>query len=449
MRQCPFSERFLQIIWNERLLVPQAKCTDNREIRILSVGLWNRMAGPDFHDAAVVIDNTLLRGDIEVHRFASEWHSHGHGQDPRYDKVVLHVVWIDDHGGPVLPTLELQGQLQSSWGRLFQQVEAACYPYGREVPPGACALRWALSDDESLRTILSSAGLSRMLRRGQRLLRLGAQVGEDQALYEQTFEGLGYAFNRQPFRQLAQALPLSACQDACRNESKMMALFLGTAGLLPDPTQVEILPEFRTFVSMAWRHWWASGQTSIGLKWNRNGTRPLNSIERRLAGGVFWLHACQSRPGCWLRECVEQSKGTPRQLLRLLTIPLKQDPQWEKMLNFETRLARPAALLGRERMVDLALNTFLPYLAAKAEMDHDDTTRQLAQDTWELIPCGQENHLLKDAVRRFLSPPSRARELLRNASQQQGMLDIFQNFCLALDHSCAECPFVTMPSTDK
>ena len=98
-------------------------------------------------------------------------------------------------------------------------------------------------------------------------------------------------------------------------------------------------------------------------------------------------------------------------------------------------------LLGRERLTDLALNTFLPFLAAKAEVENADNTFTLARTAWEMLPRGQENHLLRDAVRRFLSPPSRSREVLRTASQQQGMMDIFQNFCLALDHACCECPF--------
>ena len=442
MKSCPFSERFLQIIWNERLLRPQAKCTDQREIRILSVGLWNRLPGPDFQDAAIIIGDTLLRGDIEVHRRASEWHDHGHDQDPRYAKVILHVVWTDDHGGPPIPTLELQGQLQSSWGRLLQEVEAAFYPYAREVPPGACALRWALSEDESLREILKSAGISRMMRRGQRLLRLAAQIGEDQALYEEAFEGLGYAANRRPFRQIAQALPLKSCMPFSADNTKMLALFFGIAGLLPDPTQVAVIPEFRPFVLDAWKIWWDSGMTTLELQWNHAGTRPLNSMVRRLAGGVFWLQKCQSRPHAWLQNCIAQANGSPRQLLRLLVQPLEVDSVWLSMHDFECRLAHPSALLGRERLLDLTLNTFLPYLVAKAEMEKDPSVMELGQNAWELLPRGQENHVLKDAIRRFLAPPSRARQLLRHASQQQGMMDIFQNFCLALNHNCNECPFV-------
>ncbi len=440
MEKCPFSERFLQIIWNERLMQPQAKCTDGKGVHALSVGLWNRLAGPDFHDAAVVIGGELHRGDVEVHRYASEWFAHGHERDERYRRVVLHVVWRDD-GGPPLPTLELRNQLQPSWGRLFQEVEEACYPFAREVPPGACALRWALTDDARLREILAKAGVSRMLRRGQRLLRLAARVGAEQALYEQVFEGLGYSANREPFRRLAQAIPLDDLRG-CVEPTKLLALFFGAAGLLPDTTQQAVLPEIAEFVALAWQEWWRSGRVVADVSWSPSGGRPLNSVERRLAGGVAWLCRCAGHPVRWLAECVARSNAMPRQLLRELLTSPRMEGAWESMRDFSSKLPRPVALLGRERMTDLALNTFLPYLAAKAESEGDEATMTLARSAWSMIPRGQENHLLKDAIRRFLSPPARSNEVLRYASQQQGMMDIFQNFCLALDHACNECPFI-------
>ena len=440
MEKCPFSERFLQIIWNERLVRPQAHCTDGRSVHAISVGLWNRLAGPDFQDAAVVVGGELLRGDVEVHRRASEWFAHGHDQDARYGNVVLHVVWQND-GGPNIPTLELQSQLQPSWGRLFQEVENAFYPYAREVPPGACALRWALTEDAPLREILGAAGVSRMLRRGQRLLRLAARAGADQAIYEQVFEGLGYAANREPFRRLAQTLPLDSLGNFDDAEW-LFAIFFGTAGLLPDPTQQEVLPELAVAVNDAWRTWWLGGRVAAGIAWNPSGSRPLNSVERRLAGGVAWLRHCGGQPLSWLRGCVARADGAPRRLLRELLTPPQLAGPWEGVRDFTARLPKPIALLGRERLTDLALNTYLPFLAAQAEADNDAETLALSRAAWELLPRGQENHLLKDAVRRFLSPPSRAHEVLRTASQQQGMMDIFQNFCLALDHACNECPFI-------
>jgi hypothetical protein len=50
-------------------------------------------AGPDFRDAVLErADGSRLRGDIELHLRASDWQAHGHGRDPRYNAVVLHVV---------------------------------------------------------------------------------------------------------------------------------------------------------------------------------------------------------------------------------------------------------------------------------------------------------------------------------------------------------------------
>ncbi|MCQ2396976.1 MAG: DUF2851 family protein [Lentisphaeria bacterium] len=256
MEKCPFSERFLQIIWNERLLCVRPVCVDGRPLRVVSTGLWNRAKGPDFRGAAVLLDEQLHRGDVEVHRYASDWFAHGHQNDPAYDSVVLHVVWEDDmaesskiHG---MATFELKNHLQPSWEQFLQSVEAAFYPHAREIQPGACALRWALTDDEHLRKILSDAGAARFSRHGRELLRRGGESGLEQSLYERIFEALGYSANREQFRALAQALPLSALAEYANDRNALTALIFGTAGLLPDPTTTEILPCFREWVKHAW-----------------------------------------------------------------------------------------------------------------------------------------------------------------------------------------------------
>ena len=136
-----FSERYLQIIWNERLLCAAPRCQDGRTLRIVSGGLWNRGKGPDFQGAALLLGDQLRRGDVELHRLASEWFAHGHHQDPAYSGVILHVVWEDDLDGRAqrtgLPTLELKSQLQRDWEKFLLSVEAAFYPHAREIPPGA------------------------------------------------------------------------------------------------------------------------------------------------------------------------------------------------------------------------------------------------------------------------------------------------------------------------
>ena len=66
--------------------------------------IWR--AGPDFLDAIIADERgRLLKGDVELHVRASAFVAHGHHLDPRYDNLILHVVFHDDTGAPTLLSL--------------------------------------------------------------------------------------------------------------------------------------------------------------------------------------------------------------------------------------------------------------------------------------------------------------------------------------------------------
>ncbi len=447
MPPCPYSERFLQILWNERMLCPHPHCRDGTPLRILSAGLWNRGPGPDFTGAALLLGQRLVRGDVELHRHASDWFLHGHQKDPAYDKVVLHVVWEDDcPEGPRAsghPTLELAGQLLPSWEGFLQRVEAASYPYAREIPPGGCALPWALAEDEALKEILAAAGLARFQRHGRTLLQRGLETGQEQSLYERAMEALGYANNRENFLALAQGIPLELLRthtEEGKDREGLLALLLGAGGLLPDPTREKVLPALRPWLTQAWKRWWQSGLPRLPLVWKPGG-RPLNNAFRRTLAAAFWLHRCQCRPWVWLSRLARETRASPQALLKAVMAPLTEEAPWSQCRDFQHALPHPAALLGEDRRRDLAQNVLLPLLDAQAEEEGDAALQETVRRAWAMLPRLQENHLLRKAVSRFLTPPSRWHQLLPGAPQQQGMMDIFQNFCLALDHCCGECPF--------
>ncbi len=72
---------------------------DGRTARILFPGRPGGPVGPDFRDAVILLDGIRRAGDIELHLRASGWNAHRHQTDPRYDRVILHVV----AGGPAPP----------------------------------------------------------------------------------------------------------------------------------------------------------------------------------------------------------------------------------------------------------------------------------------------------------------------------------------------------------
>ncbi|MDQ1265808.1 MAG: hypothetical protein QG635_960 [Bacteroidota bacterium] len=64
-----------------------------KRLQILSPGRHNDSAGPDFLDAAIMLDGNVIVGDMEFHRKSSEWYQHSHFGDENYKSVILHIVF--------------------------------------------------------------------------------------------------------------------------------------------------------------------------------------------------------------------------------------------------------------------------------------------------------------------------------------------------------------------
>ena len=65
---------------------------DGNKIQILSPGSINVHEGPDFLGIAIQKNGNIIVGDCEVHKNSSEWFSHKHQADIRYNNVILHIV---------------------------------------------------------------------------------------------------------------------------------------------------------------------------------------------------------------------------------------------------------------------------------------------------------------------------------------------------------------------
>lgn len=129
------NERYLQWIWSQkRLPFHNLWLTDGREVHIHDVGQINLLdAGPDFHMGSITLNEIKLIGDIEIHVRSSEWYRHGHHNDPKYNSVVLHVVYEDDRpvelNGEVIPTLELRSLIDKDHFNIFQKFHFNYAPF--------------------------------------------------------------------------------------------------------------------------------------------------------------------------------------------------------------------------------------------------------------------------------------------------------------------------------
>ncbi len=97
-------EREVARRWWRLPLPSMLPLNDGRSYQLLYAGRPGGSAGPDVHDAVLIMPatNTRIVGDIEFHTATREWRQHGHQYDARYNQVVLHIVLICDDTQPTL-----------------------------------------------------------------------------------------------------------------------------------------------------------------------------------------------------------------------------------------------------------------------------------------------------------------------------------------------------------
>lgn len=117
----PLSERHLQeAVW--RLLSDPGRLwttASGKRLQILAPGELNVHEGPDFRDMVLLLEGTICVGDGEFHRSLEQWYMHGHHRDPRYSRVILHILTTPVSHPPaglaeilVIPEAELLEVLQ-------------------------------------------------------------------------------------------------------------------------------------------------------------------------------------------------------------------------------------------------------------------------------------------------------------------------------------------------
>ena len=203
-----------------------------RLIEIESPGRWNRLEGPDFKEATLIIDGERRVGDVEIHFSQGEWRVHGHDVDPRYDRVLLHVVYhpIEDGqsvartaSGESIPCVSLMERL---WYSLEEYAceDSIVSSTGVDLQPEVSGLL-ALSLEERKAALIDSARQRWEQKRRYAALRID-RLGWEGACHQSAMEIMGYARNRIPMLILAASFSLEQC-SACDPKLSEESLFEG------------------------------------------------------------------------------------------------------------------------------------------------------------------------------------------------------------------------------
>lgn len=408
----------LQSWWAAGLLPRRGQSQAHGAVEILEPGRWNRCAGPDFTHAEIELAGRRLRGDIEIDPCAQDWERHGHGANPAFNQVVLHVVLTPPPAGwytrnslhQEIPVLYLPPE---AW-----QEAALCR---READTQLPLCRQPLADMEPARIehLLRAAAAYRMELKRTQFRRRAARVGEQQAWYEAWATCLGYSASKDAMQMLAMRAPLSELGHQAE------PILLGTAGFL-----LPVLPDragdaARQYHRRVWDAWWLLREQfelspERHLPWSQAPARPMNHPQRRVAA-----LACSVAQ--WHRIAPLLHAAGARELATLLTGI--RHPFWDTHCTLTSApMPRRAALIGQQRVEDFLIN----YVYVQDESPH-------AWQSYLALGAGAPPGSVQRTAGRLFGARSDLQKTLRKAYAQQALLQIDCDFCAR--NICLDCAF--------
>jgi len=397
-----------------------------KPVRIVQFGEWNRSAGPDFLLAAVEIAGETREGPIELDIRASDWEAHGHGADPAFEGTVLHVVFQESGAASFTRTREHREVPRVTISR--EQLEEALLRPRRETAiarPGRCVHPLAALAPVAVSSLLAEAAAHRARLKSARYLRTADAHGRDAALYHAVAETLGYRSNALGMRLLAQRLPLTALRES---PGQAEALLFGAAGFLSPDLHEKAPADTRDHLRMLWETWWkARGrwESAHAIPWKAGGQRPANHPHRRV-GALAGL--AKDWPA--FRKLAYSRPLDVRSLTAYLT--KLADPFWSKRHTLSSvESARPVALFGQEKAVELLANHLFPLAIHEGE----------PFDLYAKLPAGARNEKVRRCAIRLFGSEDAASPWLKKAVHHQALLQVYADFCLEDASDCKECPF--------
>jgi len=429
-----FPESRVVKIWQDCLAGRTDLVTeDDGPVEVVYPGRPNDDRGADLRDAVIAIHRRLRRGDVEIHVRSSSWWGHGHHQDPRYNRVILHVVYQHDTGkavvlqdGRTVPTLALGRYVAGASGRRAGLIRL-------DRRPLSCRTVAGRRGDGFVGGVLDGAGDLRFAARVSEFRAALSHPGPAQALYEGIMGALGYVKNKAPMIELARRLPLSRLAEAAPAGvpdeeclARYQALLIGTAGLMPS------FPEgWAGRLGQIWEYY-GSGETMSAGGWHSFKVRPGNLPWRRLAAMSYLL----------LRY---RDKGLLAGLVRVIegvaadtgsggledSLVVEASDYWAENLGFglPARGSAPA-LLGEDRAGITVVNVLLPFMAAWGR----PALAEKAVEIYRRYPALAENATERH-MRRQLGV---SRLPVHSARRQQGLLYLYKTWCS--QGKCGECP---------
>jgi hypothetical protein len=415
-----WSELEYQALWYAGAFGSSFRATNGSLIEVIQFGFWNREPGPDFVNAVIRVDGAQeFKGDIELDLNIADWERHGHGDNPAFRNVVLHLFLQNSGSDFFTRTIDhrevVQVQLKTS-GMILTDTGTAL------AKPGACCAPLGDLSKAQLDQIIETAATIRLEKKSLALRRSVRIHGIDEALFQALAIALGYKWNKIPFLIIAQRATLARLRS---DPVVAEATLFGLSGFLEQSLATSQQDD--RYLNLLWTRWWKMRSELHDLMlrgelWRLGGSRPNNHPHRRLG-------ALAQIAGGWsdFRKLTTDLDAAVAWFQKL------SHPFWDFHYSLQSAAApRRISLIGGSRVKDIVANVLFPLLMISGNADWT---------AFKAIRAELGNTLLEIVCLRLFGDALRGQEHAHFLYQQQGLLQIFEDFCLNDRSDCRACRF--------
>lgn len=477
-------EKFIYEIWKEKKFSKNLITEDEQKIEIITPGTHNQnSSGPDFLNARIKFGNITYLGDIEIDTWHTDWKTHGHSFDKKYNKVILHVVASKDKYQPYVHSKDgrkihsvclLDFIDENIHKALLDAVKSEKQNRSFEMP---CLGRNESVHKKEKLDFLFELGIERFNKKSKRILeRLKEMVylkemnireptlkydfNEDyynkkyqpadfndtnlweQLIYEMIFEALGYARNKEIMLKLAKAVNVSFLNQY-RSEENFdeiieSALF-NVSGLLPSQ------PKFKEeataeYLRKIYEIWNAvrdkyDGTTFNKEDWNFFKLRPPNFPTIRLTGGALLVgHILKADMFKHLTQVFSDDKSEKEITVIIRNIIITEGKgYWTTHFNFDKMSNEKLNyFIGISRADEIIVNVIFPVLSLYFEIfDYKEAARKVKNQFINYTQHGTNK--LVEQVGSTLG----IEKAKRRSINYQAMIELFRTYCVK--ERCLEC----------
>ena len=410
-------EHLLQHIWQHQLYNQyNMQTTQGARVEVISHGILNTNAGPDFFNAQIMIGNIKWYGCIEIHKKSSDWNVHKHSEDKLYNSVVLHVVAeydcdIVNSTGTVIPTLVLD----------FNQKIAKNYMQLTESKRWiACEDHFNIIDPLLLSMWTESLAIERIERKSENILKM---IDETQSNYNEVFYrllsiNLGFKTNAEPFEMVSRLLPLKIIRKFADNIIRVEAALFGQAGFLEHSTVDEYHARLKQEFGML-KHRFSLSPIDVSI-WKFFRMRPSNFPPQRIAQLASIIVQGADLIGLLL------SANNLTELISYFKNPVSD--YWKNHVNFGKKSKKSYLCIGKESINNIFINTVVPFAFVYGIKYGDQKLKDKALSWLENIEA--ENN---SALRKWQTIGAN----IENAKQSQAFLELKNEYCA--NKKCLQC----------